>query len=160
MSIFTRFISRLRPRRLERDLEDEVEFHIEMRASEYRKAGMNADEATARAHQQFGDIDSVITGMRHARLTSVATLFMMTALFAAVVAFLIAQQRTRSTDLLMPALPATPVVRDLDLSSGSPPPPPPPPTCEEFVAKVKALEINPRSPFDRCGTPNDKATPR
>lgn len=152
MSIFTRFTNRMRSDRLDRDLRDEVEFHIEMRAKEHVKAGMKTDDATKEARQQFGDIDSVIAGMRRARLSSVATLFMITALLAAMVVLWINQQRTAGADLMMPALPSAPMARNLDLASGSPPPPPRPPTCAEYVAKVKSHQINPRSRFDRCGT--------
>jgi hypothetical protein len=153
MSMFTRFTNRLRPRGLNRDLRDEVEFHIEMRANEHLKAGMSRGEAIKEAHQQFGDMDSVIADMREARLSSKMILVAMTALLVATVVFWIAQRQIGSTDLMAPALPAAPVIRDLDLRSGSPPPPPRPPTCEEYLAKVKTHQINPRSMYDRCGTP-------
>lgn len=155
MSIFTRFTNRLWPNRLTRDLRDEVEFHIEMRANEHLKAGMSKGEAIKEAHQQFGDIDSVMADMREARLSSKWMLVAMTALVAATVVFWIAQRQIGSTDLMTPALPAAPVMRNLDLRSGSPPSPPRPPTCEEYAAKVKSLQINPRSRFDRCGAFND-----
>jgi hypothetical protein len=153
MSIFTRFTNRMWPNRLDRDLRDEVEFHIKMRANEHLKAGMSKGEAIKEAHQQFGDIDSVIADMREARLSSKTMLVAMTALLVATVVFWILQRQIGNTDLMAPALPAAPVIRDLDLRSGSPPPPPRPPTCEEYLAKVKTHQINPRSMYDRCGTP-------
>jgi hypothetical protein len=153
MSIFTRFTNRMWPSRLTRDLRDEVDSHIEMRSNEHLKAGMSKGEAIKEAHQQFGDIDSVIAGMREARLSSTTMLVAMTALLVATVVIWIAQRQIRSTDLLVPALPAAPVMRDFDLRSSSPPPPPRPPTCEEYLAQVKTHQINPRSMYDRCGTP-------
>jgi hypothetical protein len=155
MSIFTRFTNRMWPNRLNRDLRDEVEFHIDMRANEHLKAGRSKGEAIKEARQQFGDVDSVIADMREARLSSTTMLVAMTALLAVSVAFWIAQGEIRSPDLMTPALPAAPVMRDLDRRSGSPPPPPRPPTCEEYLAKVKTHQINPRSRFDRCGAFND-----
>ena len=42
--------------RTERDLDDEVRFHLEMMADEYRKRGMSADEALRAARRQFGGV--------------------------------------------------------------------------------------------------------
>src|SRR5215469_1544266 len=41
--------------RLERDLDEEVAFHLAMHADKNRMAGMHADEANYSAHRQFGN---------------------------------------------------------------------------------------------------------
>src|SRR5687768_2381020 len=127
MSMLTRLTNRLWPRRLARDLEDEVEFHIDMRAGEYVKSGMSADDATKEAHQQFGDVDTVVARMRKERLASSPMLFAMTAVFLAVVVLWIAQ-RQLGGDLELPSVRAVSIFKDPNLPpTGSPPPPPPPP---------------------------------
>src|SRR5262245_5119298 len=45
----------LRRRQLERDLEDELQFHLEMRALRNREAGLSAEEATDAARRRFGN---------------------------------------------------------------------------------------------------------
>jgi predicted permease len=45
------------PRRAERDLDDELQFHLEMEARKLRAAGMPADEALRRARVEFGGLD-------------------------------------------------------------------------------------------------------
>ena len=42
-------------RQLDRDLEDEIRFHLEMRASRNREAGMSAQEAAYAARRRFGN---------------------------------------------------------------------------------------------------------
>src|ERR1700712_978194 len=42
-------------RQLDRDLEDEIRFHLEMRASRHREAGMTPQEAAYAARRQFGN---------------------------------------------------------------------------------------------------------
>ena len=142
MSILTRFLNRLRPRRLDRDLHDEVDFHIALRAREHSEQGMSPDAAIKEAREQFGDADSVIAAMRQARLTPVRSLVMATALSAAVVTLVIGQQRVRSLDLDMPAPPEAPVVRHPNQISGSfpPPPPGPGPTWEQYVKQSNAFK--------------------
>ena len=142
MSILSRFANRLRPGRHIRDLQDEVAFHIEMRASGYVKAGMSPDEATKEAHQQFGHIDSVVADMRKERLTSTAMLLAMTAILFGLVTLWMAQQRIASTNHRLPAVPAVSIFRDPNLPSGSVPPPRPGagPTWEQFVKQTKAFE--------------------
>jgi putative alpha-1,2-mannosidase len=80
--MFTRFTNCLRPRGLDGDLRDEVEFHIEMRTKEHLRAGMTEGEAAKQAHHRFGDVESVIEKMREARLSSVTMLLAMTTLLA------------------------------------------------------------------------------
>ena len=45
----------LRRRQLERDLEDELQFHLKMRALRNREAGMSAEEAIDAARRRFGN---------------------------------------------------------------------------------------------------------
>jgi hypothetical protein len=148
MSILTRVANRLWPRRLARDLQDEVEFHIDMRVSEHLEAGMSADEATKEAHQQFGHIDSVVADMRRERLASATMLFAMSALVVAVVVLWIVQQRLASTDLRLPAVAAAPIFRDPNRPTGSPPPPRPGPgpTWQQFVRQTRAFEALQKGP--------------
>jgi hypothetical protein len=47
------------PRALERDLQDELPFHLEMREREHRSEGFTPQEARARARQRFGNLLSV-----------------------------------------------------------------------------------------------------
>jgi len=42
-------------RRLDRDLDDEIAFHLAMREEEQRRAGLSADDAAASARRQFGN---------------------------------------------------------------------------------------------------------
>jgi hypothetical protein len=148
MSILTRIANRLWPRRLARDLQEEVEFHIDMRVSERVKSGMSADEATKEAHQQFGHIDSVVADMRKERLASAPMLFAMSSLVVAVIALWILQQRMGGTDLRLPAVAAAPIFRDPHRPTGSPPPPRPGPgpTWTQFVRQSKAFEALQKGP--------------
>jgi putative ABC transport system permease protein len=43
--------------RIRRDVDDELQFHIDMRAEALERQGLSADEARARALRQFGDLD-------------------------------------------------------------------------------------------------------
>jgi hypothetical protein len=127
MSMLTRLTNRLWPRRLRRDLEDEVEFHIDMKAGEYLKTGMSEDEATKEAHQDFGDIEAVVADMRKERLTSLPMIFAMTAVVVAVVVLWLAQQQLGTGDLETPSVRAVSIFRDPNLPRWSSPPPSPPP---------------------------------
>jgi predicted permease len=59
LELLHRFRQRLRTavkrRRLNRDLEDEVAFHLAMRAQDNRAAGLDSEEAGYRARRQFGN---------------------------------------------------------------------------------------------------------
>jgi predicted permease len=46
-------------RRLDRDLEDELAFHLAMRAEKYRAAGLGVDDARAAAQRRFGNVLSL-----------------------------------------------------------------------------------------------------
>ena len=54
MSWFSRFVSVIRSDRLNRDLDDEIRFHLDARTEEYTRAGLSIDEASARARRDFG----------------------------------------------------------------------------------------------------------
>jgi hypothetical protein len=148
MSMLTRLANRVWPRRLARDLEDEVGFHIDMRASEHVKSGMSADDATKEAHQQFGDVETVVASMRKERLASTPMLFATTAVLIAVVLLWIAQQQPGGGDSELPQVRAVSIFKDPNLPpTGSPPPPPPPPPRRElgppwftFNQQTKAYE--------------------
>ena len=139
MSMLTRLTNWFRPRALERDLQDEIDFHIHMRTEQHLSAGIGPGEATDRAKQQFGDAEAVRTQMRHVRLTSVTTLVGITSVLV-LAFFWLAQRPLGSADLQLPALPVAPIAWNAERPSDSPPPPPPPPpTWEEFVAKVNTF---------------------
>src|SRR5258708_481991 len=55
MSLLRRFTALFRNRKLDRDLEDELRSHIEMRAADNTDAGMTADEAKLDATHRFGN---------------------------------------------------------------------------------------------------------
>jgi putative ABC transport system permease protein len=59
LELLHRFLQRLRTavkrRRLNRDLEDEVAFHLALRAQDNRAAGLDSQEAEYRARRQFGN---------------------------------------------------------------------------------------------------------
>ena len=54
MSWLSRFVSVIRSDRLNRDLDDEMRFHLDARTEEYAKAGLSIEEARAQARRQFG----------------------------------------------------------------------------------------------------------
>ena len=140
MSILTRLVNRLRGRRLEQDLHDEVDFHIEMRAAQHMNAGMSQEDAMKHAREKFGDVGAVIGGMRRARL-GYAMAFVTMASLIGVLAVLWALQVTRSGTIPQP--PPPPVVlhvHSLDAPGKTPPPPPPPPPSrEECLEQAKRL---------------------
>jgi hypothetical protein len=54
MSWFSRVVRLVRSGRLNRDLDDEMRFHLDERPDEYVRAGLSRKEARARARRQFG----------------------------------------------------------------------------------------------------------
>jgi putative ABC transport system permease protein len=56
ISVWHRLHALIRARRLDRDLDDEVAFHLAMRASEYRDSGMSERAARDQAQRQFGNV--------------------------------------------------------------------------------------------------------
>ena len=65
-----RFLRRteLRPN-AQRDVADELRFHLEMRTQEFIEAGMSPDDARRAAAQAFGDVSSVDSELRAGRAT-------------------------------------------------------------------------------------------
>lgn len=59
MSILSRLISSLRGGQLQRDVHDEVEFHIEMKTRELVALGIPEADARARARRQFGNVAAI-----------------------------------------------------------------------------------------------------
>lgn len=55
MSVLTRFASVFRSRKLDRDLEDELRSHLDMRTQDNLEAGMSEEEARLDAQRRFGD---------------------------------------------------------------------------------------------------------
>lgn len=51
------FLSLFRRSRLEREMDDELRFHLECRADDLRRAGLSADEAWRRARVEFGGVE-------------------------------------------------------------------------------------------------------
>jgi TonB family protein len=70
MSALTRFVSRFRRTSLERELDDEIRFHLEERTRRNAAAGMRPRDAVADAHDRFGSIDRAKAGMRSARMAA------------------------------------------------------------------------------------------
>jgi predicted permease len=56
MQIWLRFKALVRRRQLDRDLEDEVRFHLAMREEKYQQAGLSAEEAHVATQRRFGNI--------------------------------------------------------------------------------------------------------
>jgi predicted permease len=55
-SLRHRLVAIVRRRRLDRDLDDELAFHLAMREADYRTDGLSADAARAEARRQFGNL--------------------------------------------------------------------------------------------------------
>jgi hypothetical protein len=55
MSWFTRLRNVFRPARLAEDIDEEMRFHVEMRALDYAAKGLAPQEAEARARRAFGN---------------------------------------------------------------------------------------------------------
>ena len=51
---------------VDRDIDDELRFHIERKIESYKKAGMDAGEAVRRAQLEFGGIDQAKEAYRDA----------------------------------------------------------------------------------------------
>jgi putative ABC transport system permease protein len=54
MSWLSRVVSVIRSNRLNRDLDDEIRFHLDERIDEHTRAGLSVEEASARARREFG----------------------------------------------------------------------------------------------------------
>lgn len=64
---WARLTGALRGRRLDRDLDDEVSFHLQMLAEQYRRRGMPAADAEAAARREFGGVTQVKEAYRDQR---------------------------------------------------------------------------------------------
>src|SRR5437868_501722 len=64
--LWLRMKSLVRRKQLDRDLEDELAFHLAMRADKNRNAGVDAEEARYAARRQFGNTRSVKEACREA----------------------------------------------------------------------------------------------
>jgi hypothetical protein len=53
--LWRKLLFRLRRRRFDRDVEEEMRFHLEMKAGQNRPTGMDAGEARFAARQRFGN---------------------------------------------------------------------------------------------------------
>lgn len=62
------WLARWRARDLDRDLREEMQFHMEMRAAEYQEKGMSPGDATAEAHKLFGSTSIVHEDARRMHL--------------------------------------------------------------------------------------------
>ena len=70
MSALTRFVNRFRRTSLERELDDEIRFHLEERTRRNAAAGMSPRDAAADARERFGSVDRAKAGMRAARMAT------------------------------------------------------------------------------------------
>jgi TonB family protein len=68
MSYFTRVTNLLRGPSLERELDEEIRFHLEERLRRNIAGGMTPDAADAAARRRFGSVERAKAGMRAARL--------------------------------------------------------------------------------------------
>jgi predicted permease len=68
MAFFRRFLNVFRPARLERELDEELEFHREMRLRRLRERGLSAAEAEAEARRRMGNLSVTKEEMRDARV--------------------------------------------------------------------------------------------
>jgi predicted permease len=55
MSWLSRLVNVVRPTRVDRDLDEEIRFHLEARTEELTRSGMPIEEAAVRARRQFGN---------------------------------------------------------------------------------------------------------
>ena len=137
MRIATRLMKLFGRSDRENDLRTEVEFHIQMRVESYLKDGMAPAEADALARRQFGDVEAVMNGMRHAHLRSTTAALIAATSAVMIVMGLLYIASSPGAAIVFPPLPGVPL--QASEKRLPPPPPPPPPTWEEFVAKVNTF---------------------
>src|ERR1044071_1354090 len=65
--IWRRVMAAARWRQLDRDLEEEMRFHLEMKTRDHRDAGLGADQARRAAQQRFGHTTLLQEESREAR---------------------------------------------------------------------------------------------
>jgi len=66
-TLWSRVIAALRRTKAERELDDEVTFHLDMQAREFEAAGMTPDQARLAARRAFGGVDQVKEAYRDRR---------------------------------------------------------------------------------------------
>jgi len=64
MSRFTRLLNVFRSKSLERDFDEEIQFHLDERTRQRIVQGIDPDDAAAAAREQFGSIERAQAGMR------------------------------------------------------------------------------------------------
>ena len=74
MSRVTKWLNVFRTKSLERDINDEIHFHLEERVRQNLARNMTPDEARRVAHDRFGSIERAKAGMRTERVTPRAEL--------------------------------------------------------------------------------------
>lgn len=67
MSFLSRLLNRVRRRALERDFDDEVRAHLDLRIDANLRRGMSREDAEADAFRRFGSVEEAMDGMRQAR---------------------------------------------------------------------------------------------
>jgi hypothetical protein len=119
------------------DLRTELQFHIDMRTQRHINAGMAPHDAEALARQQFGDVETAMTGMRLARMRSPKVALIAVAFTSLTVAAIwLFAIMAPPEPIVLPRLPSVPLQLEVQKR---PPPPPPGPTWKEFVAKVNTF---------------------
>jgi TonB family protein len=68
MSVIRRFLNLFRMRKLERDIDNEIQFHLDRRIERNRASGMSQDQATRDAYARFGSVERARTRMLEARM--------------------------------------------------------------------------------------------
>ncbi|HKO99864.1 MAG TPA: permease prefix domain 1-containing protein [Pyrinomonadaceae bacterium] len=58
-SVFQLLTQRFDRRVCSREVEEELQFHIEMRARDYERAGLSPEDSLAKAHIRFGDFPKI-----------------------------------------------------------------------------------------------------
>jgi TonB family protein len=74
MSFARQLLNLFRTKSLERDIDDEICFHLEERIRQNRVHHMAPEEAARLAHDQFGSVERAKVGMRAARVPRKSTL--------------------------------------------------------------------------------------
>ena len=70
MSVLTRLVNLFRRRALDRDLDDEVRFHLSERMASNVRRGMTEGEAEQSAYEQFGSVERAKRDMREVRMVN------------------------------------------------------------------------------------------
>ena len=68
MGLFRRFVNSLRPSHLDRDFDEELEFHRQMRLRKARERGLSPAEAEQEAKRRMGNLPLAREEMRDARI--------------------------------------------------------------------------------------------